>query len=48
MFRVFGFEDVALLDGGLPKWKELGFKVSQKLNLFRISFYSSQEFFNGF
>ena len=31
MFRVFGFEDVALLDGGLPKWKELGFKVESKI-----------------
>ena len=28
MFKVFGFSDVAVLDGGLPKWKEEGFQVS--------------------
>ena len=30
MFRVFGFADIAVLDGGLPKWKEEGFQVSNR------------------
>ena len=28
MFKVFGFEDIALLDGGLPSWKNSGFQVN--------------------
>ncbi len=27
LFKVFGFENVAVLNGGLPKWKELNFPV---------------------
>lgn len=27
LFRVFGFENVAVLDGGLPEWKSRNFKV---------------------
>ena len=30
MFRVFGFADISVLDGGLPKWKEEGFQVSNR------------------
>ena len=30
MFKVFGFADIAVLDGGLPKWKEEGFQVSNR------------------
>ena len=30
MFRVFGFADIAVLDGGLPKWQEEGFQVSNR------------------
>ncbi|EDP70795.1 thiosulfate sulfurtransferase SseA, putative [Flavobacteriales bacterium ALC-1] len=27
LFKVFGFKNVAVLDGGLPEWKHQGFKV---------------------
>ncbi len=30
MFKVFGFEDISVLDGGLPKWKNEGFEVGNK------------------
>lgn len=31
LFKTFGFENVAVLDGGLPEWKRLGYKTSPSL-----------------
>lgn len=31
MFKVFGFEDIVILDGGMPLWKKAGFEVSSKV-----------------
>ena len=31
MFQIFGHENVSILDGGLPKWKEMGFDVTDKI-----------------
>ncbi|MDE1207991.1 sulfurtransferase [Tenacibaculum larymnensis] len=30
LFKVFGFENIAVLNGGLPAWKEAGYKVESK------------------
>lgn len=30
MFRSMGFENIAVLNGGLPEWKRLGFEVSER------------------
>ncbi|MDX8554189.1 sulfurtransferase [Tenacibaculum sp. 1B UA] len=30
LFRVFGFENIAVLNGGLPSWKEAGYMVESK------------------
>lgn len=31
LFKTFGFDTVAVLDGGLPEWKRLGYKTSSAL-----------------
>lgn len=33
LFKSFGFNNVAVLDGGLPEWKRQNFKVTDKTNL---------------
>lgn len=40
LFRLFGFTNVAVLNGGLPKWKENGYKVVQpnEMNLNKGNF----------
>ncbi|WP_440121882.1 sulfurtransferase [Tenacibaculum sp. Ill] len=30
LFKVFGFENIAVLNGGLPAWKDAGYKVESK------------------
>lgn len=35
LFKVFGFNNVAVLDGGLPAWKNAGFKTEEKNNSLR-------------
>ncbi|MDY0779278.1 sulfurtransferase [Tenacibaculum sp. IB213877] len=46
LFKTFGFNNIAVLDGGLPKWKELGFstvkpsKKEIKKGNFKVSFKS--------
>ena len=32
LFKVFGHDNVAVLDGGLPEWKRVGFTVVKKLS----------------
>jgi len=32
LFKAFGFNNIAVLDGGLPKWKEAGYELTQKSN----------------
>jgi len=38
LFKVFGFKNVALLDGGLPQWQQQGFKVEN---------YCDENYING-
>lgn len=33
MFKLFGFDNIAVLDGGLPFWKKAGFKTSNKYKI---------------
>ncbi len=35
LFRLFGFDNVAVLNGGFPKWKQKGYKVEKTIRLER-------------
>ena len=34
LFKTYGFKNIAVLDGGLPEWKRLGYETSASLNVF--------------
>ncbi len=42
MFKLFGHDDVAILDGGLPKWKSDGYRVDDHPQTPRSSHFSSR------
>lgn len=33
LFKTFGFKNIAVLDGGLPEWKRLGYEIASSLNI---------------
>ncbi|MBI1301515.1 MAG: hypothetical protein GC137_07640 [Alphaproteobacteria bacterium] len=43
MFKVFGHENVVVLDGGLNGWKKYGFETTSDKSLYPISFYKASE-----